>query len=98
MGRLAVLGAVAGLIVAAGVWGYVKGFDAAQGRMFRDLQREQQAVMRAAELASRKEAERLAAEQERAALAQTLEDLANAEPVSSGACLPVSRVLRLQQR
>lgn len=98
MGRLAILGAVAGLIIAAGVWGYVKGFDAAQDRMLRDLAREQQAVMKAAELASRKEAERLVAEQERDALAQTLEDAAYAEAVSADQCLPLSRVLRIKQR
>jgi len=51
----------------------------------------------AAELASRKEAERLAAEADRDAFAHQLEDAANAQAPSS-VCLPVSRVLRLNQR
>lgn len=39
-----------------------------------------------------------AAEQRNRLLAQELEDAANAEPVQSPACLPRSRVLRLQSR
>ena len=38
------------------------------------------------------------AEQARRALSQALEDAANAEPVTVPAALPLSRVLRLQQR
>ena len=37
------------------------------------------------------------AEQTRRALSQQLEDAANAEPVSSPACLGISRVLRIDQ-
>lgn len=55
-------------------------------------------AIRAAELASRKEAERLAAETARSNLAIQLEDAARAESVSNSICLPVSRVLRLNQR
>jgi hypothetical protein len=53
--------------------------------------------MAAADLASTKEAERLAAEAKTADLAQQLEDAANAQ-VSSAVCLPIERVLRLNQR
>lgn len=84
-------------IIAAGVVGYRQGYGMAEARMLRALQAEQAAVAKAAEIASRKEAERLAAEQERDALALALEDAANAEP-ATGTCLPVSRVLRLRQR
>lgn len=84
-------------VFAAGAIGYRQGYGMAEARMFRALQAEQAAVAKAAEVASRKEAQRLAAEQERDALALALEDAANAEP-ATGVCLPVSRVLRLQQR
>lgn len=53
--------------------------------------------MAAADLASTKEAERLAAETKQADLAQQLEDAANAQ-VSIVICLPADRVLRLNQR
>jgi len=53
--------------------------------------------MKAADLASTREAQRLAAEAVVADLAQQLEDAANAQvPIS--ACLPADRVLRLNQR
>ena len=54
--------------------------------------------MVAADLASTKEAERLAAEAKTADLAQQLEDAANAQPSQGGVCLPPDRVLRLNQR
>ena len=57
----------------------------------------QKAQMAAADLASTKEAERLAAEAKTANLAQQLEDAANAQ-VSSAVCLPIERVVRLNQR
>lgn len=57
----------------------------------------QKAQMAAADLASTKEAERLAAEAKTADLAQQLEDAANAQ-VSTTVCLPADRVLRLNQR
>jgi hypothetical protein len=49
------------------------------------------------ELASQKELQRLAAEAEREKIARELEDLANAEPVTTADCLPVSRVRRLNR-
>ena len=53
--------------------------------------------MKAADLASINEAKRLAVEATNADLAQQLEDAANAQvPISS--CLPIDRVLRLNQR
>lgn len=86
-----------GAIAAWSLWLYSAGYSAGKAGMVEALRKEQSAVLRAAEAASRKEAERLAAEQERDALAQALEDQAYAEPVT-GTCLPVSRVLRLNQR
>lgn len=59
--------------------------------------RAQRDQMAAADLASRKEAERLTVEAARAELSTRLEDAANAQEPSS-ACLPASRVLRLNQR
>jgi hypothetical protein len=53
--------------------------------------------MKAADLASTKEAQRLAAEAVAADLAQQLEDAANAQ-VPIAVCLPADRVLRLNQR
>lgn len=85
------------LAAAWSVWIYGTGYSAGKAGMVEALRKEQAAVIRAAEAASRKEAERLAAEKDRADLAQQLEDAANAE-AASGVCLPVSRVLRLQQR
>lgn len=61
------------------------------------LVRAQAQQMQAADLASRKEAERLASEAARADLSRQLEDAANAQTPSS-ACLPLSRVVRLNQR
>lgn len=58
----------------------------------------QKAQMVAADLASTKEAERLAAEAKTADLAQQLEDAANAQPSQGGVCLPADRVLRLNKR
>jgi hypothetical protein len=95
--RAWMISAAAVAILASGAIGYRQGYGMAEARMLRALQEEQQAVAKAAEIASRKEAERLAAEQERDALAQALEDQAYAEAVT-GTCLPLSRVLRLRQR
>lgn len=95
--RAWMISAAAVSIVAAGIVGYRQGVAVTEARMFRAQHEAQQAAYRAAELASRKEAERLAAEAERADLARQLEDQAYAE-VATGTCLPVSRVLRLNQR
>lgn len=61
------------------------------------LQAQTEAI-RAADLASRKEAERLVAEAARADMAQQLEDEARAEPATTTVALPLSRVLRLNSR
>ena len=53
--------------------------------------------MKAADLASMKEAERLATEAINADLAQQLEDAAHAQ-VPAAYCLPADRVMRLNQR
>jgi hypothetical protein len=70
-----------------------------EGRVSTRMERimAQKAQMAAADLASTKEAERLAAEAKTADLAQQLEDAANAQ-VPIAHCLPASRVLRLNQR
>ena len=57
----------------------------------------QKLQMQAADLASTKEAERLAAEAKTADLAQQLEDAANAQ-VSTTVCLSADRIMRLNQR
>ena len=96
--RAWILGAGAALCVAVGLWGYARGYEAAEGRMALEAARDRAAMVQAAELASRKEAERLVAEQAVAVLVQELEDAAYAEAVSATDCLPLSRVLRLDQR
>jgi hypothetical protein len=77
--------------------GFVAGYQFRSLQDDAELAQAQSAQMEAADLASRKEAERLAAEAARADLSVQLEDAANAqEPAAS--CLPVSRVLRLNRR
>jgi predicted negative regulator of RcsB-dependent stress response len=89
------LGALLALIAAFG-WGWRSGADYAQAKHAAALLRAQNEAFRAAELASRREAERLAAEAQAADLARELEDLANADP-ASGTGLPLGRVLRLNR-
>lgn len=84
--------------IAAFFYGQRVGYAQAEARQAIALQQAQAAAVRSAELASRKEAERLAAETARANLALQLEDAAREEPVTAPACFPVSRVLRLNQR
>ena len=83
---------------AAFFYGQPLGYAKATATQAIVIQKAQADAVRAAELASRKEAERLAAETARATLAIQLEDAARAESVSNPICLPVSRVLRLNQR
>ena len=78
-------------------WLYSVGYSAGKAGMVEDLRKQQDAILRAAEAASRKEAERLAVERERDALAMELENAAYADP-SSGQCLSVGRVQRLNAR
>jgi cell division protein FtsB len=79
--------------LAAFLFGYVEGRASFRGV----VAVAQQKQMAAADLASTKEAERLAAEAKTADLAQQLEDAANAQ-VSTSICLSVDRILRLNQR
>ena len=90
--RWASIALVAGLLVGF-FFGHQFGTSAAKSATIRA----QQSQMAAADLASRKEAERLTAEAARAELSIRLEDAANAQEPAA-ACLPVSRVLRLNQR
>ena len=75
------------------VFGYAEGRASFRGAIV-VAQKKQ---MQAAELASVKEAERLAAETKQADLAQQLEDAANAQ-IPTISCLPTARVMRLNQR
>lgn len=77
---------------------YWAGWDAAMASVAKDVAVAQKAAFDAAELASRKEAERLAAEAARAYLEQELEDAAMADPVTDDAFLPLARVQRLNSR
>lgn len=102
MTRLYVL---AFLAVATGAvlgWGgkrlYEAGYAACQAERAVAVEKARREAADAAELASRKEAERLAAEASRALVAAELEDLANAEPVGAAECLSVDRVRRLNRR
>jgi len=79
--------------LAAFLFGYVEGRASFRGA----VAVAQQKQMAAADLASTKEAERLAAEAKTADLAQQLEDAANAQ-VSTSICLSVDRIMRLNQR
>lgn len=85
------------VIAATAIVAFVFGY--AEGRVSTRAERNmaQRKQMAAADLASTKEAERLAAEAKTADLAQQLEDAANAQ-VSTTVCLPADRVVRLNQR
>lgn len=82
----------------AGKWLYSAGYAACQAERADALEKARSDAARAAELASRREAERLAAEARGALLAAELEDLANAEPVAAPDCLSADRVRRLNLR
>ena len=77
---------------------YRAGYSACQTERAATVEKARTEAAAAAELASRKEAERLAAEASRAALAAELEDLANAGPVGVPECLSADRVRRLNGR
>jgi len=94
LGWSQIVGAALILAFAAGTFiGYENGVGVSENALLKA----QQAQMAAADLASTKEAQRLAAENSRTDLSLKLEDAANAQ-VSAAICLPVSRVLRLNQR
>jgi hypothetical protein len=86
------------LLGLAFAFGWVTGRDQANGRNAAALAAQQRETMKAAELASRKEADRLflAAELDRQAL--SMEDQANADPDDGSCPLAAGRVLRLRQR
>jgi hypothetical protein len=90
--------AVVAALGAAGNRLYSAGYAACAAENAAALERARTEAARNAEIASRKEGERLAAEASRARLAAELEDLANAEPVSGPQCLGVDRVRRLNLR
>lgn len=77
--------------------GFGFGYHDAKGELQKDIIRAQQAQMAAADLASRKEAERLSTEQQKIEIARQMEDAANAQ-APAATCLPASRVMRLNQR
>lgn len=95
----AFLAVFAGLVLGTGAkWLYDAGYDACQVERATALEKARDEAAKAAELASRKEAERLAAEASRALLAAELEDMANAEPVVAADCFSADRVRRLNLR
>jgi hypothetical protein len=77
---------------------YQAGYEACRAERAVALEKARSDAADAAELASRKEAERLAAEASRALLAAELEDLANADPVVAADCFSADRVRRLNLR
>ena len=85
------------LIAATAVVAFVFGYEEGRVSTRTAVILAQKAQMVAADLASTKEAERLASEAKQADLAQQLEDAANAQ-VPIAVCLPPERVLRLNQR
>lgn len=68
-----------------GTRAYRAGEAACEARHEAELNRAREAAAKAAEIASRRESDRLAAEAERDALAMELEDAARADP-GAGAC------------
>jgi Flp pilus assembly protein TadB len=80
--------ALLGAAYAVGLW---QGTAALQARLDAEMVASQQAAAETTRALA-------VAEQQRARLARELEDAANAEPVSSAACLPLSRVRRLAIR
>lgn len=86
------------VVIAAFFYGQFIGAQSAKAQYLQALNKAQTETIRAAELASRKEASRLAAETARADMVLQLEEAARAEIPTNSSCLPVSRVLRLNQR
>lgn len=82
----------------AGWQGYRMGEAAAEGRHAVALLEAQQDALRAADLASRKEAERLLLQAERDRLARDLEDLANADSDADRRAIGADSVSRLNRR
>lgn len=76
--------------------GYGLGYDAALASVERDISTARRAAFDAADLASRKEAARLATETQRADLARQLETAADADPDADRLCLGADSVRRLK--
>lgn len=96
---------IAGLIAVGGFglfWGgktlWRAGYDACGAERAAVVLQAQRDAARAGEMMSRKEAERLAAEDAAADMALQLEDLANADAIGSPQCLSADRVRRLNLR
>lgn len=85
------------VIAVALSFGFLAGYNFGTAQDDDEIAKAQSDQMKAADLASRKEAERLAAEAALAELSVQLEDAANAQEPSAS-CLPASRVVRLNQR
>ena len=90
------MGALAAAFVIACTAAFWQGVKFSDGRHAVLQAKAQAATFMAAELASRREAERLAAQSMADQLARELEDMANADP-ASGCGLPSGRVLRLNR-
>jgi hypothetical protein len=97
MNRYLILAAVA-LWIATGLQGYRLGYRASETEHALDLADAQASAFEAAERASIKEAERLALEAERDALAQELMSQAYADPDRDRPALSVGSVRRLNSR
>lgn len=94
--RAALAGLAVGMLAAW--WAYGHGIEVAGGRHAADLARAQSAQFAAADLASRKEAARLALVDANRMLSRIFEDQAYAEPATIADCLPEPRRLRIQAR
>jgi hypothetical protein len=86
------------LILLAGWQGYRLGYGISEGRHAAALAEAQARAFEAADLASRKEAERLALLAERDALARELDAAAYADPDGSRPALGAASVQRLKRR
>lgn len=96
--RLVALAAFLLALVFAGQGLYRAGYEAAMASIARDMAVAQKAAFDAAELASRKEADRLAAEAARADLARQLETAAYEDADADRVCLGPDSVRRLKAR
>jgi hypothetical protein len=90
------IGAVIALLVVGQA--YRMGYSAAMGEVAQKALKAQKAAFAAAEIASRKEAQRLALEAQRDDLARQLEDAANADADADRVCLGADSVQRLRAR
>ncbi|WP_045389834.1 hypothetical protein [Falsirhodobacter sp. alg1] len=93
-----VLLAVLGSVGLAGMQGWRMGYRAAATEYALSVAEAQRKSIMAAERAGRAETARLIAENERAILAQSLEDAANADPAAATLSLRADSVRRLNQR